>query len=125
MPSMNQINILGNLTKDPYVAENDEGRKTCSFTVAVNRRFQSPQSKDWHEERTFVDVIATGRVAEHAIKLKKGQMVLVQGHLGNKQRAVGDIKVLLLIVHAGRIQHFKTTKEMQEVAEKLEKSNKN
>lgn len=113
LPSMNQSNILGNLVKDPYIGEGKSQKPMVAFTVALNRKFYTKAGVQ-KEERTYIDVTAWDRVAETAANLKKGQLVLVEGRLVNKQRVIEGKKVMTLTIHARRIQHFKTIRELKE-----------
>ena len=36
--SMNQLTIIGNLTRDPEMRQTTTGKPVCTFTLAVNRR---------------------------------------------------------------------------------------
>ena len=35
---MNQLTIIGNLTRDPEMRQTADGKPVCTFTLAVNRR---------------------------------------------------------------------------------------
>ena len=38
---MNKAILIGNLTRDPEVRTTGSGTTVCTFTIAVNRRFQN------------------------------------------------------------------------------------
>lgn len=42
---MQQLTIIGNLTKEPELRTTNSGKEVCSFTVAVNRR-KTPNNQD-------------------------------------------------------------------------------
>ena len=46
---MQQLMIIGNLTKDPELRTTATGLSVCSFTVAVNRR-QTQQQRQNHQQ---------------------------------------------------------------------------
>ena len=73
---MNQLTIIGNLTRDPE--SKDVGEKTvCNFTVAVNRR---QKDKDGNNIADFFRVSAWGKTGETCQKyLTKGRKVAVVG----------------------------------------------
>ena len=72
---MNQLNIIGNLTRDPQVRDYD-GATCCNFTVAVNRRVRA----DAHPEADYVRVTAWRGLGDVCAKyLKKGRKVRVTG----------------------------------------------
>lgn len=69
---MNQLTIIGNLTKDPIVREGEYG-KLCFFTVAVNNK-QKDKASDFFSVRT------SRKQAEACEKyLSKGRSVTVRG----------------------------------------------
>ncbi len=72
---MNNIVLIGRLTKDPEVKHGQSGKAYSRFTLAVNR----PMQKD---EADFINCVAFGNTAE-AIKkyCKKGSRVGVIGRL--------------------------------------------
>ena len=70
---MNNLVIIGNLTKDPELRVTPSGLNVCSFTVAVNRRGS--------EEKTdYFRVTAWRETATNCAKfLSKGRKVCVVG----------------------------------------------
>ena len=78
---MQQLMIIGNLTKDPELRTTNSGKEVCSFTVAVNRR-QTQQQRQNHQqpEADYFRVSAweeRGRVCNQY--LSKGKKVCVIG----------------------------------------------
>ena len=73
---MNQLTIIGNLTKDPDSRITQQGINVCSFTVAVNRRRHEGQQPD----ADFFRVTAWRQLADICGKyLAKGRKVAVIG----------------------------------------------
>ena len=74
---MNNLTIIGRLTKDPEARTTPSGATVCSFTVAVNRRkTQSNQQP----EADYFRVSAWNKLAENCEKyLAKGRKVSVLG----------------------------------------------
>lgn len=71
---MNNLTIIGNLTRDPELRTTQSGLNVCSFTVAVNRR----RSKD--NEADFFRVTAWRDLGDNCYKyLAKGRKVAVTG----------------------------------------------
>ena len=69
---MNQLTIIGNLTRDPETRTIQSGISVCSFTVAVNRRNQ--------EGADFFRVSAWRQLGDNCQKyLAKGRKVAVVG----------------------------------------------
>jgi len=92
---MNQIIIMGRLTRDPELRHTPNGIAVASFSLAVDRGFAP---KDGGERQTdFIDVVAWRNTAEFVSKyFVKGQMAAVTGRLqirdwtdkdGNKRRS--------------------------------------
>ena len=72
---MNKIQIIGRLTADPELRSTGSGVQVCSFTVAVNRRFD-------REETDFFPVTVWREAAVNCNKfLAKGSQVGVCGSL--------------------------------------------
>jgi len=91
---MNQIVIMGRMTRDPELRHTPNGVPVASFSLAVDRGFVA---KDSGERQTdFIDVVAWRNLAEFVAKyFTKGQMAAVTGRLqirdwndkdGNKRR---------------------------------------
>lgn len=80
--ALNQVMIVGNLTRDAELRYTPSGVAVTRFGVAVNERFRDRSGTD--QERThFVDVTAWRELAEAAGELKRGDGVFVQGRLVN------------------------------------------
>lgn len=73
---MNQVTILGRMTKNPDLKETKTGKKYLSFSVAVNERFKD------EDFTTFIDCTSWGPQAEAiAHYFVKGKPILVTGKL--------------------------------------------
>lgn len=72
---MNRIQIIGRLTANPELKSTSNGTQVCTFTVAVNRRFN-------REETDFFPVTVWREMAINCNKyLAKGSQVAVCGAL--------------------------------------------
>ena len=91
---LNQIVIMGRLTRDPELRRTGSGIAVTSFTLAVDRDFGP---KDGGEKETdFIDCVAWRQTGEFVSKyFTKGRMAVVTGRLqirgwtdkdGNKRR---------------------------------------
>lgn len=84
MPALNQVNLVGNLTRDPEVKYLQNGTAVCDIGLAVNDRVK--KGEEWVDEPVFVDVTLFGRKAEVAGEyLSKGAPVLITGKLRFEQ----------------------------------------
>ena len=82
--SVNQVILMGNLTRDPEVRQTPNGRSVCSFSLALNRAYKD-QSGEWQEVTDYVDVVAWGPLGERVGQyLSKGRRALVQGRLQSR-----------------------------------------
>lgn len=73
--SINQVILLGRLTRDPEQRTTASGKTVVSFSLAVDRAGQDDQAD-------FFDITAWDKLGELVVKyLSKGRRVLVQGRL--------------------------------------------
>ena len=77
---MNQIALMGRLTRDPELRETPNGIPVARFSLAVDRGFTP---KDGGERQTdFIDIVAWRGLAQFVSKyFTKGQMAAVTGKL--------------------------------------------
>ena len=80
MASLNNVVLLGNLTRDPEVRYTPSGTPVATLGVAVNNRMK--QGDEWKDDPCFIDVVVFGKQAESCGEyLSKGQPVLIEGRL--------------------------------------------
>jgi single-strand DNA-binding protein len=80
--ALNQVMIVGNLTRDAEMRYTPNGSAVTRFSVAVNERFRGKSGED--QERThYVDVNVWRQLAEGTGDLKRGDPVFVIGRLSN------------------------------------------
>ena len=83
--SVNQVILMGNLTRDPEVRQTPSGQSVVSFSLALNRAYKDPTTNDWVEATDYIDVVAWGPLAERVGQyLSKGRRCLVQGRLQSR-----------------------------------------
>jgi single-strand DNA-binding protein len=74
--------VVGNLARDPEIRYTREGQATTALSLAVNRRWQNRETKEWEESTSFLDVICWRDLAENvALSLTKGARIVVTGRL--------------------------------------------
>ncbi len=82
--SINQVIIMGNLTRDPELRQTPNGQSVCSFSLALNRSYKD-SSGEWQEATDYIDVVAWATLAERVAQyLSKGRRALVQGRLQSR-----------------------------------------
>ena len=90
---LNRIIVMGRMTRDPELRRTGSGTAVTSFSLAVDRDFESQSGE---KETDFIDVVAWRNTAEFVSKyFSKGRMAVVEGRLqlrdwtdkdGNKRR---------------------------------------
>lgn len=78
---MNKVFLIGNITRDPELAETASGVKVCRFSLAVNRNYAGP---DGERKTDFFNVTAWRGLGENVAKFVKK---------GNKLSVVGSIEI--------------------------------
>lgn len=82
--SVNQVTLMGNLTRDPELRNTPNGQSVCSFSLALNRAYKD-QSGEWKEATDYIDVVAWGPLGERVAQyLSKGRRALVQGRVQSR-----------------------------------------
>jgi single-strand DNA-binding protein len=78
----NSTTVTGNLTRDPEIRYTREGQASTSFGLAVNRRWQDRETREWEESTSFFDVVCWRELAENvAMSLTRGMRVVVTGRI--------------------------------------------
>ncbi len=88
--SLNNILLIGNLTRDPELRYTPSGAAVCSFGVATNRSYTASdgQKKD---EVEFTKIVSWGKLAELCSQLlTKGRKVYVEGRLQTRSWETPD-----------------------------------
>ncbi len=82
--NLNKVVLCGRLTADPELKQTGSGIAVVTFTLAVNRRFQSRQAGEAApaQQADFISVVAWRQTAEFISKyFKKGSALCVTGSL--------------------------------------------
>lgn len=113
---MNQVVLIGRLTKAPELKYTTEEKAVCNFTLAVDR----PSGNEREKRADFIRIQAWGRLAENCAKyLSKGKQVAVAGSIrtGSYQNRNGDT-VYTTEVSADRVEFLGGKKDAEENTEK-------
>lgn len=82
--SLNQVTLMGNLTRDPELRQTPTGQNVTNFSLALNRAYKD-QSGEWQEVTDYVDIVCWGPLAERVAQyMSKGRRCLVQGRLQSR-----------------------------------------
>ncbi len=84
--SLNDVKLVGRLTRDPEVRYTAQGTAVCHFRLAVGRKFKDRTTNEWREEVAFVPCNVWRDAAERCgQRLKKGSPVFVEGRLKSRE----------------------------------------
>lgn len=76
---LNEIILMGRLTRDPELRRTGTGTAVTSFSLAVDRDYKDQNGE---KETDFIDVVAWRGTAEFVSKyFAKGRMTVVEGRL--------------------------------------------
>jgi single-strand DNA-binding protein len=82
--SLNQVTLMGNLTRDPELRQTPTGQNVTSFSLALNRSYKGSDG-EWQEATDYIDCVCWGPLAERVSQyLSKGRRCLVQGRLQSR-----------------------------------------
>ena len=99
---LNQVVLVGRLTKDLEVKELEDGKKVTNMTLAIPRSFKNAEGE---YETDFVECTLWNNIAENTAEYcKKGDIVGVKGRLqtNNYEKEDGS-KVFKLDVVAEKV----------------------
>ena len=73
---INQVVLMGRLTKDPELRTTGTGKQVCNFTLAVEEGYGDSKRAD------FINCMAWNKTAEFVSRyFKKGQKIAIAGRL--------------------------------------------
>lgn len=142
--SLNKVQLIGNLTRDPELRYTPNGNAVCSFSIATNRNWTTDTGEK-REEVDFHRIISWNKLAELCSQfLVKGRKVYVEGRLTTRswtgqdgaQKSTTEIVIndMILLDKAGgatteapketQPSHEATAGEAEEPKEIKEKSTK-
>ncbi|MDR0447901.1 MAG: single-stranded DNA-binding protein [Treponema sp.] len=80
MADINQVVLIGRLTRDAELKYTAAGQAVCKFSIAVNRRRKT--GDQWVDEPSFFDIVLWGKQGETLHQyLVKGKQVGIDGEL--------------------------------------------
>ncbi len=88
--SLNRVQLIGNLTRDPELRYTPNGNGVCTFGLATNRSWTT-DSGEKREEVDFHRIVAWNKLAELCSQfLTKGRKVYVEGRLSTRNWTAQD-----------------------------------
>lgn len=85
---MNKVILVGNVTKDIELKTTTNGIATCTFSIAVNRKFKNAQGV---QEADYINIVTWRQTAELCAKyLAKGRKVGIVGSIQTRSYTAKD-----------------------------------
>lgn len=82
--SLNRVQLIGNLTRDPELRYTPQGTAVCTIGLATNRSWTTDNGEK-REETEFHRIIAWNKLAEICSQfLVKGRKIYVEGRLSTR-----------------------------------------
>lgn len=119
--NLNQVNLIGRLTKAPELRKTQAGQDVASFSMATNRTWTDKEGKK-QEVAEFHNIVVWGKLAELVSKwLEKGQEAMVQGRLQTRSYEAKDgSKRYITEIVADNVQFGQKAGGSKKVSEKTQ-----
>lgn len=105
MASVNQVTIIGNLTRDPESRNLPSGAMVCNFTVATSDRWNDKATGKVQEKSEFHNVVTFGKLAEICSQyLAKGKQIYLSGKLETDSYEKDGVKRYSTKIKANTVQ---------------------
>ncbi len=116
MPSLNKVQLIGRLGRDPETRFTPKGSKVCKFSLAVDDRRRTSDGEP-RERTDWFNIEAWGRLGEICQEyLAKGRLVYIEGRLQTDQYEQGGEKRYFTKVVASEMQMLERKSEEGELA---------
>ena len=112
---INNVVLVGRLTRDPELKTTNSGTSVCSFTIAVDNRQKNP---DGSKSASFIPCTVFQQAADNMTKfLKKGSLVGIVGRLNQRSyvRSKDNVKVTVIEVLCDSVQFLEPKGEGRSV----------
>ena len=98
----NKTILMGRLTRDPELKTTPSGVSVCTFSIAVDRRYQT---KGEEKKTDFFNIVAWRTTGEFVVKyFRKGSLILVEGELQTRQYTNKDgVNVTVTEINAEQV----------------------
>lgn len=88
--SLNRVQLIGNLTRDPELRYTPQGTAVCTIGLATNRGWTT-ESGEKKEEAEYHRIVAWNKLAELCSQLlTKGRKIYVEGRLSTRSWTAQD-----------------------------------
>lgn len=98
----NKVIMMGRLTRDPELKTTPSGVSVCTFSIAVDRKFQT---KGEEKKTDFFNIVAWRQTGEFVSRyFSKGSLILVEGELQTRQYTnKGGVNVTVTEINAEQV----------------------
>lgn len=124
MPTLNRVQLIGRLGKDPESHFSPKGKNVTHFSLAVSHRWKTSDG-EMKESTEWVNIEAWARLGEVCQQfLHKGSLIFLEGRLKtDKYEVNGETKFFTKVV-AQSMQMLDKKAEVEEVSpeEEIEES---
>lgn len=110
---LNQVVIVGRLTKDPELKQTESGKKVSTITLAVSRMYKDENGE---YQTDFINCVLWEGIAQNTKQyVKSGDLLGVKGHLSSHTYKNEDNKnVYVLEVVAEKVTFLSSKRETNE-----------
>lgn len=106
---MNEVSLVGRMTKDPLLRQLSSGTVQASFVLAVNRTYKNQEGT---VDTDFILCTIWGKLAENTVRYcGKGSLVGVAGRIQSRSYDKADNSRVYVTEVIGEKVHFIATKE--------------
>lgn len=83
--NLNKVILGGRLVRDPELRQTNSGIPVTSFSIAVDRRYQSQDAQNGAQSADFINIVAWRQRAEFVCKyFKKGSSICIVGSIQSR-----------------------------------------
>ena len=108
---LNQLVVIGRLTKDPELRQTENGKNVTNITLAVPRSYKNSNGE---YETDFIDCVLWSGVAESTSEYcKKGDLIGVKGRVQTRVYEKDEVKKFATEVVAEKVT-FLSSKKVDE-----------
>jgi len=88
MSSLNQVQLIGNVGRDPDIRYTANSDPVANFSIATSEKWRDKNSGDAHEKTEWHRVVVFGKLAQVVSDyVKKGTKLFVQGKMQTRKWA--------------------------------------
>ena len=105
---LNQLVVIGRLTKDPELRQTENGKNVTNITLAVPRSYKNSNGE---YETDFIDCVLWSGVAESTSEYcKKGDLIGVKGRVQTRVYEKDEVKKFATEVVAEKVTFLSSKK---------------